>query len=367
MGPRVRGDDEGELRCYPQRMALTDPAASLRYPFGDTVPAPGELIEIAPGLHWWRVPMSGPLKHVNGYLLDEPDGSVTVVDTGPNSDTSLAAWKTLLDGPLAGRRIASVICTHMHPDHVGLAGWLCRQSGAPLLMTRAEWLMVRMLTADRRDEVPPEMVAFWRAAGWDDAAVDRASQHGWGNFARIVSHLPLGFVRLQDGETRRLGGRDWRVVVGSGHSPEHACLLDAERGIFIAGDQVLPRISSNVSLTVSEPQADPLGEWLASIAKLRGLPADLLVLPGHGDPFTGLHVRLDQLDAEHAERLDVLAAQLGEPKRAVDCFPYLFRRPIGPEVLGMATGEALAHLRHLEVTGRATREVRDGVWWYGAA
>ena len=360
--------------CYPPPMA-TSPAPQsavsglddLRYPFGDATPQPGALVEIAPGLHWWRVPMPGPLKHVNGWLLDEPDGGVTAVDTGPNSDTSLDVWRTLLAGPLAGRRIAAVICTHMHPDHVGLAGWLCRKQGAPLMMTRAEWLMVRMLTADRRDAVPPEMVAFWRAAGWDDDQVAHASTRGWGNFARIVSHLPLGFVRLQDGERREIGGRTWEVVVGSGHSPEHACLLDRERGFLIAGDQVLPRISSNVSLTVSEPEADPLGEWLASIAKLRRLPEDLLVLPGHGDPFTGLHARLEELDAEHAERLDTVAAYLTTPRRAVDCFAQLFRRPIGPDVLGMATGEALAHLRHLEVTGRAVREVRDGVWWFTAA
>lgn len=342
-------------------------ATAPLYPFGDDTPAPGALVEVAPGLHWWRVPMWGPLKHVNGYLLDEPGGGVTVIDTGPNTDVSLDAWKALLAGPLKGRPIARVLCTHMHPDHVGLAGWLCRQHGAPLLMTRAEWLMVRMLVADRRDEVPPEMVAFWRAAGWDDEQVAQASSRGWGNFSRIVAHLPLGFVRLQDGETLRLGGRDWRVVVGSGHSPEHACLLDAGRGILIAGDQVLPRISSNVSLTVSEPAADPLGEWLASIAKLKQLPADLLVLPGHGDPFTGLHPRLDALDAEHRERLDAVEALLGEPRRALDCFGALFRRPIGPDVLGMATGESLAHLRRLEVEGRATREIHDGVWWFSRA
>ena len=349
-------------------------APAVTYPLGDRAPAPGELIEVTPGLHWWRAPMWGPLKHVNGYVLDDPgagagaggDG-VTVVDTGARSDETVAAWKTLLDGPLAGRPIARVIVTHMHPDHVGLAGWLCRQHGAPLLMTRTEWLMVRMLTADRRDEVPPEMVAFWRAAGWDEAQVARASEHGWGNFARIVSHLPLGFTRIADGDLLRIGGADWRVVVGSGHSPEHACLLDAERRILIAGDQVLPRISSNVSLTVSEPHADPLGEWLASIAKLKRLPDDLLVLPGHGEPFRGLHARLDALDAEHRERLDALEALLVEPRRAVDCFAALFRRPIDGAVLGMATGESLAHLRRLEVEGRAVRQIREGVWWFSRA
>lgn len=338
----------------------------LHFPFGARTPAPGALVEVAPGLHWWRVPMPGPLKHVNGYLFDEPDGRVTIVDTGPKTDVSVAAWRTLIAGPLAGRPIAQVLVTHMHPDHVGLAGWLCREHRAPLMMTRTEWLMVRMLVADRRDEVPPEMTAFWRAAGWDEGQVADASTRGWGNFARIVSHLPLGFVRLQDGERRRLGGREWEVVIGSGHSPEHACLLDRERGILIAGDQVLPRISSNVSLTVSEPEGDPLGDWLASISKLRTLPDDVLVLPGHGDPFTALHARLDQLDREHAERLDAVAAHLATPARAVDCFGQLFRRPIGQDVLGMATGEALAHLRHLQVTGRAAREVRDGVWWYRA-
>ncbi len=336
------------------------------YPLGDRAPAPGELVEVAPGVRWWRAPMWGPLKHVNGYVLDDGHG-VAVVDTGAKSDETVAAWRALLDGALAGRTITRVIVTHMHPDHVGLAGWLCRQHDAPLLMTRTEWLMVRMLTADRRDEVPPEMVAFWRAAGWDEAQVAQASAHGWGNFARIVSHLPLGFTRIADGDTLAIGGADWRVVVGSGHSPEHACLLDEERRVLIAGDQVLPRISSNVSLTVSEPDADPLGEWLASIAKLKRLPDDLLVLPGHGEPFRGLHSRLDALDAEHRERLDTLATHIAEPKRAVDCFPALFRRPIDGNVLGMATGESLAHLRRLEVEGRAIRRNREGVWWFSQA
>ncbi|HEU0043474.1 MBL fold metallo-hydrolase [Sphingomonas sp.] len=337
----------------------------LTYPFGDRSPQPGELIEIAPGLHWWRLPMWGPLKHVNGYVLDGPEG-LTLIDTGFNNDTGVAAWGALLGGPLAGKRVAQVLCTHYHPDHVGLAGWLCRQHDAPLLMTRTEWLQVRMLCADSRDEIPEEMIAFWRGAGWDDAQIACASERGWGNFERIVARLPLGFRRIAEGDVLRIGGAAWEVVTGNGHSPEHACLLDAKRGILIAGDQVLPRISSNISLGVSEPEGDPLGDWLASIAKLKSLPADLLVLPGHGEPFTGLHTRLDQLDAEHRQRLDAVAAHLATPRRAVDCFTQLFRRPIGPDVIGMATGEALAHLRHLEVEGRAARDVRDGVWWFRA-
>jgi glyoxylase-like metal-dependent hydrolase (beta-lactamase superfamily II) len=182
-----------------------------------------------------------------------------------------------------------------------------------------------------------------------------------------VSPIPVAMVRLQDGDELRIGARTWRVVTGSGHSPEHACLVDDAARLMIAGDQVLPRITSNVSLSLSEPEADPLGEWLASIAKLRTLPDDLLVLPAHGEPFTGLHARLDALAAGHLGRLDALHEHLAEPRRAVDCFSVLFGRKIEDGIYGLATGEALAHLRHLEVTGRAVREVENGAHWYRAA
>jgi glyoxylase-like metal-dependent hydrolase (beta-lactamase superfamily II) len=224
-----------------------------------------------------------------------------------------------------------------------------------------------MLVADARDAVPDEIVAFWRGAGWSEEQVEHASQRGWAGFRRIVTPMPLSYRRIMDCDTLTIGGVDWRVVVGSGHSPEHACLLDEAAGVLIAGDQVLPRISPNVSLGVTEPESDPLGEWFASIAKLRLLPHDLLVLPGHGDPFTGLHARLDAMDREHRERLDELEVFLAEPRRAIDCFGRLFRRAIGPDMLGMASGEALAHLRRLEIEGRAVKEVRDGIWWYHAA
>ena len=343
-------------------------AAGLTFPFGDRAPQPGELLTIAPGIRWWRVPMSGPLKHVNGLLLEDGDG-ILAIDTGTSSPRSTEAWRTILEGPLAGQPISRILCTHMHPDHIGLAGWLSRKFGdAPIVMTRTEWLMARMLSSDARDEVPEEQIAFWRASGWDDDQIADAAKGGFSRFGKMIARLPLGYVRIRDGETLSIGGEDWRVVVGSGHSPEHACLLSEKRRILIAGDQVLPRISSNVSLHANEPGADPLGDWLASIARFKQLPDDLLVLPGHGDPFYGLHRRLDALASEHHDRLDALVEHMSdEPRRAVDCFTRLFRRPIGPDVIGMATGEALAHLRHLEVMGRARREVRDGVWWYSRA
>ena len=338
--------------------------AGLTYPFDDI--EDGRAFPVAPGIALVRLAIPGPLRHVNCYLLDDRDG-VALVDTGMNTDAARATWKALFKGSHAGVRVTRMIGTHYHPDHIGLAGWMCDHHHAPLLMTRGEWLTARMLIADARDAVPPEMTAFWKAAGWSEEQVDHARERGWAGFRRVVRPLPLGYTRLRDGEALRIGAVDWQVVVGSGHSLEHACLLDDRRGILLAGDQVLPRISPNVSLGVTEPDADPLGDWFASIDKLRALDPDLLVLPGHGDPFTGLHVRLDQMEAEHRERLAMLELFLAEPARAIDCFSVLFHRRIGPDMLGMATGEALAHLRRLEVEGRAAREECDGVWWWRTA
>ena len=342
----------------------------LVYPFGGREPESGAALPVAPGIRWVRLHIPGPLRHVNCWLLDDVDDrgeGVALVDTGMNTTEARDAWKTLWRDPLSGVRVTQMIGTHFHPDHIGLAGWMCDRHDAPLVMTRGEWLTARMLIADARDAVPEEMLAFWRGAGWDMAQIAHAEARGWAGFRKIVTPLPLGYRRIAHGDTLTIGDVAWQVVVGSGHSPEHACLYDPVGRVLIAGDQVLPRISPNVSLGVTEPEADPLGEWFASIARLRQLPDDLLVLPGHGDPFTGLHRRLEAMDREHRERLDELHAFLDEPRRAIDCFGRLFRRAIGPDMLSMATGEALAHLRRLEVERRAKREMVEGVWWFHAA
>ena len=370
-GEGAHAPDESLASLEQDRFEL-DPAdqptthRGLTYPFGRRVPETGDLIQVAPGIGWARLPVPGSLKHINVWALEDGPG-VALVDTGLNIPPAREAWEALFAGPLAERKVTRVIVTHFHPDHIGLAGWLCERFGVRLWMTRGEWLFARMLTLDVRPAPPPEASAYQRAAGWSEERMAAEAEKGWGRFASVVSDVPLSMVRMEDGQRIRIGARNWRIVTGNGHSPEHACLVDEEGGVMIGGDQVLPRITSNVSLSLSEPEGDPLGDWLASIEKLSKLPADLLVLPAHGEPFTGLHARLEALDTGHRGRLDALERHLAEPRRAVDCFSILFGRAIDDSVYGLATGEAMAHLRRLEVEGRAVGEVRDGVHWYKAA
>lgn len=336
----------------------------LTYPCG-APPRLGEASEIAPGVLWLRSPLPMALDHINLWALRDDDGWA-VIDTGLDFPAAREAWEGAFAGPLEGRPIRLVICTHMHPDHVGLAGWLTERFEAPLMMSRLEYVTMRMLVADV-GPAPEAAARFYRACGWTDAQVE-----GWrrrfGLFGKAVSAPPVSFRRLTAGETLEIGGRDWRLVGGDGHSPEHICLLNEADGLFISGDQVLPKISSNVSVWPTEPDADPLSDWLESLSRLRReVPGDVLVLPSHGEPFRGLHARLDALTRGHEVSLKRLVRLLREPKRVVDVFGCLFARPIGDGLLGMATGESLAHLNCLVWRGRAVRETDDqGVWRWRA-
>jgi len=304
------------------------------------------------------------LNHINLWALE--DGNTwTVVDTGMQTSETAAAWENAFSGALAGLRVGRVICTHMHPDHIGMAGWLTRRFDCQLWVTRLEYVTCRMLAADTGREAPADGVRFYRAAGWDEEAIEDYKAR-FGGFGKNIHALPDSFRRITHGDEIEIGGRMWRAVIGRGHSPEHLCLHCPELALMISGDQVLPRITSNVSVFPTEPEADPLADWLASITAIaRRVPDDVLVLPSHNEPFRGLHARLKQLSAWHEESLGRLRNALQQPKRAVDVFDVMFRRRVGPGLLSFATGETLAHLNCLIRRRHALRELdAGGIAWY---
>lgn len=336
-----------------------------------TIPAPqkGQLVTVAPGVHWIRLPMPFRLDHINVWALEDGDGW-TLVDTGLRTEETAAIWERLMSGPPLHGPLKRVIVTHMHPDHIGMAGWLARTHGVRLWMSRLEYLACRMLVSDSSRDAPPDALAFYREAGWSHAALD-AYRARFGNFGKNIHALPDSYRRIRDGELIEIGGRQWEVVNGQGHSPEHSCLYCAELKLLISGDQVLPKISSNVSVHPVEPDADPMADWYASLERVQSrVPDDVLVLPAHNGAFHGLHGRIVQLRRGQDGALERLRAALREPRRVVDVFEALFKRPIGgsdaPQ-LSLATGEAIACLNYLTHRGEARKQVRDGVAWYSLA
>ncbi|KCZ89501.1 MBL fold metallo-hydrolase [Hyphomonas johnsonii] len=333
---------------------------NLAYPHGEARPGLAETIRVAPGIEWVSMPLPFSLKFINLWLIDDGD-SWTIVDTGLPLPETRTAWKSLIEARITpDKPLKRVMVTHMHPDHVGCAGWLCHKYGAALWMSRLEYTTCRMLVADTGREAPKTGVDFYRRAGWDDAQI-ADYQKRFGGFGRGVSQMPDAFHRLADGGAFRMAGQDWEVIIGNGHSPEHACLYCPALNLLISGDQLLPRISSNVSVHPTEPDADPLLDWMDSCQKLLDrLPEDVLVLPAHNEPFRGAHARLRHLIDGHETGLARLKRRMESgPIKVMDTFTSLFGRAIAADEVGMATGEAIAHLNCLIHRGEVVAHTGD--------
>ena len=337
---------------------------SLTYAF-ETPPDAGTVREVAPGVLWMRMPLPFALDHVNLWALDDGDGWC-LVDTGFADDAIKGHWRTLLAGPLAGRPISRIVVTHMHPDHIGLAGWLLEDRPATLLTTQAEWLAARMLWLDESDGLKRAYGRFYHRAGLDDGMVASLVRRR-GAYRRSVSPVPAEFRPIRHGQTLTVGGRPWRVLTGRGHSPDHACLHAPDLGLLIAGDQVLPRISPNISVWPSAPEADPLGEYLDSLGMFAEMPGDVLTLPSHGLPFRGLAGRIAALRDHHEERLTVTLDACRAPSGALAVTHALFPRALDTHQMMFAVGEALAHLNRLVAGGRLTRRLENDRWTFVAA
>jgi glyoxylase-like metal-dependent hydrolase (beta-lactamase superfamily II) len=346
----------------------------LDYPFVDTgegKPAPGETMEVAPGIHWLRMPLPFQLNHINLWLLETDDGWV-LVDCGLKLDTTKDFWRTLFAaksiGAKFGRPVERLVVTHFHPDHIGLAGWLVRELETELWITRTEWLMARMLYLDNEATNHNTMARFYASHGLDPDLAERLFKGG-NTYRDRVDESPLHHRRLQHGDRLSIGGRTWRIIVGTGHAPEHACLYCEEANVLISGDQILPKITPNISVWASEPDANPLGDFLGSMGRFRDLPEDTLVLPSHGFPFFGLHTRVDALIQHHQEKLTKLRDWInGAAVTAADTLPVLFRPDLDMHQTGFAMGEALAHLAYLEGVGELRRDrAEDGLYRFQSA
>ena len=348
--------------------------SALQYPLGETLPEPGRAIEVAPGVRWLRMRLPFALDHINLWLLrDRLDGQEgwTIVDCGIADEATRALWEQVFAHELQGLPVLRVVVTHMHPDHIGLAHWLTERWATPqrecrLWISSTDWNAARVTSQTTSGNSGAAAADFFARHGLTDPEALAKVRARSNYYASMVPQVPRRYGRLMDGMVLRIGGQDWNCIVGYGHAPEHIALHGAASGVLISGDMVLPRISTNVSVWEVEPEADPLPLYLRSIAALRALPADTLVLPSHGRPFRGLHTRIAQLEAHHEERFaEVLQACAQAPRSAAELLDVLFKRKLDLHQTTFAMGESIAHLHAL--AGRGQLQVQldaDGVQRY---
>lgn len=336
----------------------------LTYPF-DAPPEFGDTREVAPGVFWLQMPLPMSLKYINLYLIEDED-SWTVVDTGIRGDETRELWEQIFEARLDGKPVSRVICTHMHPDHTGQSGFICEYWQAPLMMSFSEYYQARSMGNMFRDGGNWQMIEYFVRAGFDPEFMEQMRANR-GNFTPEPEDRPIppSFIRLSEGDTLDIGGNDWLIMTGSGHSPEHVCLYCKDLRVLISGDQILPVITSNVSVQPTEPFGNPMAGWLESHERFKQrLPNDILVLPAHNLPFYGVQERLQQLIDHHEDRMLILEENCVEPRVAVDLLPLLFARKLEGHSRFMALGECIAHLHCLMTRQRIERTLEGEVFKY---
>lgn len=336
----------------------------LQYPHGDTMPEPGSSIELAPGVRWIRMPLPFALDHINLWLLrDKIDGvdGWTIVDCGICRDEVKVLWDKVFETQLEGLPVLRVIATHMHPDHVGLAHWLCARWNVPLYMSMTDYVVARLwsLRADGAGSGGENAVQHMMRHGLVDPDSQQQIRARASYYSALVPNMPEVFTRILDGDRLEIGGHTWEAIVGYGHAPEHMSLYCADKNVLISGDMVLPRISTNISVFDHEPMSNPLPLYLNSLKAYAHLPHDTLVLPSHGRPFKGLHERIAQQQSHHADRLDEVLEACATPHSTTDILPLMFKRKLDMHQTTFAMGEALAHLHALYFEGKLARHVGD--------
>jgi glyoxylase-like metal-dependent hydrolase (beta-lactamase superfamily II) len=338
---------------------LAAEAPGLVHPWPEP-PEGGRTIQVAPGIRWIRMPLPFALNHINLWLLDDEQG-LTVVDTGVGLPATRDLWEQLFAGELTEQPVVRVLVTHFHPDHMGNADWLARRFGVELWCPQAEWLMSQLAWQGMGGNDSEKRLGYYRRHGVAEAHIASFRERG-NHYRMLVPSVAPQFRAVREGDVLTIGGRTWHAFTVLGHAPEHACLFCPEANVLISGDQVLPKITTNVSVWPDQPHANPLRLYLDSLKRFRPLPSDALVLPSHGLPFRGLHRRLEYLRQHHDDRLAETLDAVAQPRTASELVPVLFRRQLDTHQLGFAIGETLAHLHFLEAEGQVARLLgEDGI------
>ena len=329
--------------------------STLHYPLGERAPAPGEVIALLPGLFWLRMPLPSALKHINLWLLEDGD-AWTIVDCGICSDELKLLWQHIFVTTLSGRRVARVIATHMHSDHLGLARWLCDRFNAELWISAGDYRRAAELIDASTEAYGEKSAAHLIRHGVADVDVVDQVREQPTPYPSLVPSLPARYRRITDGDEVTIGQHRWSAIGGRGHAPEHMAFHCASLDGLIGGDMLLPKITTYVGVGPIEPEANPLPEYLASIDRFLSLPESTLVLPSHGRPFLGIAARIAQLKVHHAKRLQQVEETCSTPRSAADLVPLLFPRALDTRNYLLALGEILAHLHALVANGVLRRE-----------
>lgn len=347
-----------------QTIAMNPLEHQIHYPLGDLLPPEGVAMEVATSVKWIRMGLPFALDHINLWLLRDrqPDATGTlidgwtIVDCCIDSPTTRQQWEQVFLNSLEDLPILRVIVTHMHPDHIGLAHWLCERWQVRLWISATDYNVARTAVYDRNGFGGEAGADFYSLHGVQDEDFLEHVRGRVSYFPTLVPALPATFRRLMDGDQLEIGGRMWQCISGYGHAPEHIALYCAEVSTLISGDMVLPRISTNVSVHAAEPESNPLQLFLASLLRYLDLPTDTVVLPSHGKPFRGLHERVGQLQDHHRDRLgEILQAAKEGSLSAADVLPIMFKRKLDSHQMTFAMGEALAHLHLLWFAGQLQR------------
>ncbi|MDF1749525.1 MAG: MBL fold metallo-hydrolase [Alphaproteobacteria bacterium] len=331
----------------------------IHHPWADAPPA-GQMIEVAPGVHWLRMALPISLDHINLWLIEDGEEWV-IVDTGFGTAETCDVWQAVFEGPAKGKKPGRLICTHHHPDHFGLAGWLERTYSIPCLMSEKEWLVGTLLEKMGDDAFVNGQTAFYRRNGVPDDMCKRMSTVG-NAYRTCIFDPPKAFTRLRDNDSIMIGGRSWQVMVLEGHSEALTGLYCPDLRVFIPGDQVLPKITPNISVHWFKDGTEPLSDFLGSLDRIAdAMPEDTLVLPSHKLPFYGLHTRVADIQEHHRDRLqDILnALKEGGAQDAWTLVPAIFPRAIGDEHVMFALGESIAHLAYLVTQSRVEMRVTE--------